>query len=128
MGLHVAAHVCSARVCAMLSAEAGVDNVFRIGSGAQSWAHARAGCSRKQGARPCDWIPMQRCSTGARVALLEGTWAALIEVARERECCIMRVHEGLTAERTSPGRAQPRPDLGAERRMQVDRVGVRSRP
>ena len=35
------------------------------------------------------------------------------------------VHEGLAAERTSPGRAQPRPDLGAERRMQVDRVGLR---
>ena len=60
-----------------------------------------------------------------RVALLEGTLAALLEGARERECCIMLSMKDLQRSAQVPGRAQPRPDLGAERRMQVDRVGVR---
>ena len=55
------------------------------------------GCSAARPARGwrCSKVRGKRCS----------------KLARERECCIMRVHEGLTAERTSPGRAQPSPDL-----------------
>ena len=71
-----------------------------------------------------EWVVGQRLVC----AICKKKHDAAADVLRELqfpECCIMRVHEGLTAERTSPGRAQPSPDLCA---LQVDRVGVRSRP
>ena len=68
----------------------------------------------------------------SEAALLNGAGGAARSYVSSaaRKCAGARelyhvVHEGLAAERTSPGRAQPRPDLGAERRMQVDRVWVR---
>ena len=51
--------------------------------------NARAGGSRKQRRATVRLNSEAALLNGARVALLEATWAALLEGARERECCIM---------------------------------------
>ena len=106
---------------------AGIDNAFRIGSGAQSWAQRASGLQPQAEAR-------DRAAEfgGSAARRREGGAARSYVGSAVRRCAGARVlyhvvHEGLAAERTSPGRAQPSPDLGAERRMQVDRAGVRSR-
>ena len=76
--------------------------------------NARAGGSRKQ----------RRATVrlNSEAALLNGAGGAARSYVSSaaRKCAGARelyhvVHEGLAAERTSPGRAQPRPDLGEER-------------
>ena len=62
---------CARRAYTTLVEQAGVDNAFRIGSGAQSWARARVGCSRKQRRATARLDSDAALLNGARVAQLE---------------------------------------------------------
>ena len=69
---------CARRAYTTLVEQAGINNAFRFGSGSRK--QRRATAQLKSEAAQLD---------RARVALLEATLAALLEDARERECCIM---------------------------------------
>jgi hypothetical protein len=80
---------CARRAYTTFIELAGIDNAFRIGSGAQSSAQRASGRSRRQRRATARLNSEAAQLDGARVALLEATLAALFEGARERECCIM---------------------------------------
>ena len=113
-GWHVRASLRFTRVCVALFQLADVEGFFRVGSvGSREcgltllWASARAGCSRNDSAAEFG-------GSGARRR--EGGAARRHVGSAARRCAGARVlyhvvHEGLAAERTSPGRAQPSPDF-----------------